>query len=122
MIPGLKIRGSSYRPPSASAWTRMVAEVRKRFPLDFPVRVSRARPRWAEADWAAGSLLYHEDGRTVGAHVWIDAKNQRSAAVDALLHEWAHLMCEEASSGEMLHDDRFWTTFGKLYRTWHREQ
>lgn len=126
MIPGLKMRGKGFRPPTDSQWRRLVRETRLRFPLAFPVRVSRGkRPAWAGEDWEAGSYVYTDaKDRPLSAAVWIDGRVARSQAIDALHHEWAHLLTIEGPhpSGELIHDDRFWTTYGELYRAWHREK
>lgn len=118
----------SYRPVNDRTWRRIVKRMRDTFPLDFPVRVilSDKAPSWAGSDWAAGCYVtFRRSAKGLvadGASVWIDSRQQRSSATDALHHEWAHLMwAEEVGRAEFLHDDRFWILLGKVYRTWHRE-
>jgi len=104
-------------------WRRLVRETRAMFPLDFPVRVSRGpRPKWASDDWEAGCLVYRDThGKPIRALLWVQDRMSWSHSTDALHHEWAHLLALEDSCHEdMPHDDQFWITYGKLYRTWHR--
>jgi hypothetical protein len=123
MIAGLK--GSGFRPPTPSAWARLVRRTRQLFPLGYSVRVTRGpRPSWCDPTWEAGSYVYYDGkGKPTRGLVWIDPRAARSAAVDALHHEWAHLLTQEhPRPSEFVHDDRFWTTYGELYRAWHREK
>lgn len=127
MSAAIKLSGSGYRAPTPEQWRKIVRTMRSMFPLDFPVSVmwSPKAPSWAGKDWAAGTFVEHSRrGRVLRARVWINSRQQRNSAVDSLHHEWAHLMCEEEApnkSAAFLHDDRFWTNMGKVYRTWHRE-
>lgn len=125
-----------YRPPSARQWRKDVAHCRALFPTDAPVRVRRRR-----LGEAAGthSLWVDDEGTIVEHAITVDPRLQRDAAIDTLLHEWAHALEAERElprsppprlstlgSGDDTHDvdhpDSFWLTFGELYRAWIRSK
>lgn len=115
-----------FEPPSQRAWARIVRRVRTSFPLDFPVRITRSEVAPDGAMHHSGDVvLWHDDGTPRRARVWVNARLHRAAAIDALLHEWAHLMSEDErktpDGPDLPHDDAFWITFGQLYRAWLRE-
>lgn len=114
---------SSFRPPRPEQWRKIVATMRNGFPLDFPVKVSRTKtaPSGCEWDWVAAVWCdYNSDGTIARAWIWVHADLPRCSAVEALQHEWAHLLSEEErpSNGDFPHDDLFWITNGKIYRAW----
>ena len=115
----------AYPPPTKQEWRKFVRKARQLFPPPIPVKVvhSPSPPFSVPSWWCGGFWCWYKGGRLDRAVIWIDSRLPRVSAVDALLHEWAHLLREEElqdPSGECLHDDAFWTTFGELFRTWTR--
>lgn len=98
-------------------WCR---KARKLWPLDKPVSVRRRALKGY-----CGYAYTCEDtrGRVERCVIVIDTSLCRQAAVDTLIHEWAHLVRGEYDTrGMPLHDDEFWTLYGSMYRAWHREK
>jgi len=99
-------------------WCR---RLRQLFPLDRPVRIRRLKlsdktmTRFGVA-WSAIA----DDGYDIVIHKGLDW----CSVSDCLMHEWCHLRRHEDSDGAAghLHDDEFWTEFGKIYRTFHKEK
>ena len=121
-----EFKTSSFKPPTAAQWRKIVATMKNGFPLDFPVSVRRSvkQPPGCEPDWVACTWCdYSDDGAIERAYVWVHAELSRCNATESLQHEWSHLMCEEERpdpEAEYPHDDRFWITLGKIYRAWQR--
>lgn len=116
-----------FEPPSLRAWDRIVKRVRTSFPLPYPVRIIRSAVAPDGSQVHAGDVVMWHDqrGKPTKARIWISSRLHRSAAIDSLLHEWAHLMSEDEratpSGDKMPHDDTFWIVHGQLYRAWLRE-
>lgn len=106
---------------SPRTFRRWVATCRKLFPTDHPVKVRRGpEPR----GWCAWVRTWTTPrGKVLEHHVHISDALCRQATLDALLHEWSHILHgERHGAAEHGHPAEFWAIFGELYRTWHREK
>ncbi len=112
-----------FEPPSLRGWAKIVKRVRTEWPLPYRVQIIRSvvAPDGTMCD--AGSVnMWHKRGKTTRARIWVNSRLRRGDAIDTLLHEWAHLMSDIGRPGDdMPHDDKFWLTFGRLYREWLKE-
>lgn len=104
---------------SARTFRRWVAKCRSLFPTDHPVRVRRGD---ASGYCAFVRTWTTTRGRVLEHHIVISDALCRWATLDALLHEWTHVLHGERHGAEAYgHPPEFWTIFGELYRAWHRE-
>jgi len=87
-------------------WRALVRNLRKCFPLDAPVRVSR-RP----AKKNHGITTF--DGRAF--RIYVNADQDKTGQVDTLLHEWAHAL---AISQAYAHGPQWSVNFAAIYTLW----
>lgn len=105
---------------SPRTFRRWVATCRKLFPTDHPVKARRGDAR----GWCAYVQTWQTmRGKVIEHHIKISDKLCRWATLDALLHEWAHVLHgERYGVDEHAHPKEYWEIFGELYRAWHREK
>jgi len=90
---------------TTSRWRTITAKVRKRFPVETPVTIRRKKMS------DAGLTTF--DGRQY--HIYIDFKQNDSAQVETLLHEWGHVIAMEQA---FKHKGPWGKIYGNIYEWW----
>lgn len=113
--------------------------IRREFPSRYPVSircVKRSSVRKDQGtDAMAGHAFYHQPHRHT---VLVDGALNLDARIEALFHEWPHVLlseCELLLKGHFLtsvllppeqgddplHPNLYWLLHGKIYRAWHKD-
>jgi len=89
-------------------WRALIRELRLRFPTESRVEVRRCPIR--------------EDGElTIGVDVfriYVNVKLDKTGQVDALLHEWAHILTIEKAA--YLHEGAWGVAYAAIYSMWEK--
>jgi hypothetical protein len=96
--------------------------LRRRHPTGWPVRVLWVPPHVLRVEHDCPT---HGDADFLGdcGLIRLSHNASQEAAVETLLHEWAHLLRHLLPIGRnrMAHDGMFWTIYGGLLDDWHGE-
>jgi hypothetical protein len=128
------VGANTYRRPNDRHWAEIVQLARELATargLRVPVRIFRRRaPGRAGPAQAYTEAALGRTGAIVSATIWVDPRLARAAAIDGLLHELAHVICDQrlgrrASATEPrndaeAHPREFWVLYGQLYNDWMR--
>jgi hypothetical protein len=97
---------------------KLVRLLRERCPAAYPVSVRRVKMRGKDGECSKGEQAFH---------IKINKELMENAAIDALLHEWAHARawnhlhdvvdCEEFE--KRMHDASWGVAYAEVYRIFH---
>ena len=88
-------------------WRALIRNLRRRFPIDGRITVTRCSCK----KWCG---ICRTDGAG-NFRIRINSSLDWSGQVDALLHEWAHVLAIEAA---YKHDRQWGEFYTEIYRTW----
>lgn len=88
-------------------WVKTIAWLRRNFPAGSPIAVQ--------------STLLEEQGCVEYAearfHIKINRKQSFNLKVDALIHEWAHILVWHGAEAQEDHSSEWGIAYAKIYRT-----
>ena len=94
---------------NTSKWRSLIRNLRKRFPVESPVRVIRLNVKGDPGLTTFNGSSYR---------VRIQSNQDWGGQVDAILHEWAHVCAIEEAYN---HRGRWATLFGEIYDAWTKD-
>lgn len=86
-------------------WLALTRQLRRDFPVSCPIHIRRVWVKQCE-----GATTF--DGRVY--RIRIKASLPWPAQVDALIHEWAHMLCIDHAYN---HEEQWGVTHAQLYRS-----
>lgn len=110
---------------------RWVRELRKAFPVGYPLRVIQVHPRVLQqaakpGNRDFGDCIDHRDrqGRLLRFTIRLDRTANNSQTADVLVHEYAHALRVQlpAMPGDTDHDEVFSVIHGRIWRHWFGER